>query len=77
MSFILQRNYGFDSNSCVFFDSFASPLPKEFINKSEELIMSFITLLPSYNKNIQTATRLILDYELFFWDTIYKHSIIK
>jgi hypothetical protein len=26
-------------------------------------------------KNMYTAARLIIDYELYFWDTIYKYSI--
>jgi hypothetical protein len=47
-SSILQKNYGFDSNSCLFLNNFASTLPKEFVNKSEGLIMSSIALLPSY-----------------------------
>jgi thiaminase len=76
MSSILQKNYGFDSNSCVFLDNFASPLPKEFINESKELILSSI-VFPYSEKTIRTATMLILDYELLFWDTIYKHSIIN
>ena len=76
MSSILQKNYGFDNDSCVFLDNFASALPKEFTDKSNELILSYITSL--YNeKAIRTATRLILDYELLFWDTLYKHSTIN
>ncbi|MBA3751064.1 MAG: hypothetical protein H0X03_09290 [Nitrosopumilus sp.] len=76
MSSILQKNYGFDNNSCVFLDSFASTLPKEFTNKSKELILS--SIISSYNENaIRIATRLIIDYELLFWDTLYKHSIIN
>jgi len=76
MSSMLQKNYGFDNNSCVFLDSFASALPKEFTDKSNELILSSI-ISPYYEKDIHTATGLILDYELLFWDTLYKHSIIN
>lgn len=75
MSSILQKNHGFESNSCVFLDSFASPLPKEFIDKSNELILSSV-ISPYSEKSICTSARLILDYELLFWDTLYKHSII-
>ncbi len=76
MSYIMQKNYGFDKKSCIFLDNFAAALPDEFINKSKELIISYIAI-PLNEKRIRIATRLILDYELTFWDTIYKHSIIK
>ena len=68
-----KRNYDFKSNSCTFLDKFATPLPEEFINKSNGLIISS---LPIKEKEVYTAARLILDYELSFWDTIYKYSII-
>ena len=74
ISSTLKKNYDFTSNSCTFLDKFATPLPKEFINKSNGLIIS---CLPLKEKEIYRAARLILDYELSFWDTIYKHSIIK
>ena len=74
ISFALKKNYGFTSNSCTFLDKFATPLPEEFINKSNDLIISS---LPIKEKEINKAARLILDYELSFWNTIYKHSIIK
>jgi thiaminase len=73
ISIALKKNYDFKSNSCTFFDKFATPLPEEFINKSNGLIISS---LPIKEKEVHTAARLILDYELFFWDTIYKYSII-
>jgi thiaminase len=74
MSSILKNKYGFSENSCVFLDKFATPISEEFVNKSKELIYS--AFLQS-EKSLHTAGRLILDYELSFWDTIYKHSIIK
>ncbi len=74
MSSILQKNHGLEGNSCVFLDSFASPLPKEFIGKSNELILSSVNF-PYSEKSIRTSARLILDYELLFWNTLYKHSI--
>jgi hypothetical protein len=47
-------------------------LPREeFVNESSKLIDS---AFPKYEKGMHTAARLILDYELSFWDTIYKHS---
>ena len=42
MSSILKKNYGFTDNSLVFLDKFASPLPKDFVSKSKELIDSTI-----------------------------------
>jgi thiaminase len=69
----LKKDYGFTNNSCMFLDQFAVPLPKEFIEKSSSLIMRFNP--PQKEKTIQRAARLILDYELLFWDTIYNHSI--
>ncbi|MBA2268113.1 MAG: hypothetical protein H0W19_07230 [Nitrosopumilus sp.] len=76
MSSALQKNYGFDNKSCKFLDSFATPLPKEFTDKSKELILS--SVVSSYDeKIIRTAARLILDYEILFWETIYEHSTIN
>jgi thiaminase len=73
MSSILKKNYGFTVNSCLYLDKFAFSLQEEeFVNESSKLIDS---ALPQYEKNMYTAARLILDYELSFWDTIYKHSI--
>jgi hypothetical protein len=74
ISFALKKNYDFTSNSCTFLDNFATPLPEEFINKSNSLIISSLAIK---EKEIHTAARLILDYELSFWDTIYQHSIVK
>jgi thiaminase len=72
ISSILKKRYGFSEKSCIFLDKFACPLPEEFVNKSKELIGVAIL---EHEKSLQTAARLILDYELCFWDTIYKHSI--
>ncbi|HJT48069.1 MAG TPA: hypothetical protein VJ729_07780 [Nitrososphaeraceae archaeon] len=74
MSSALKKNYGFTVNSCLFLDKFASPLQEEFIDVSSKLIDS---ALPKHEKEIYTAARLILDYELSFWDTIYKYSNIS
>jgi thiaminase len=74
ISFALKKNYDFTNDSCTFLDKFVTPLSEEFINKSNGLIISS---LPLKEKEIYTAARLILDYELSFWNTIYKHSIIK
>ena len=74
MSSILKKNYDFTDNSLVFLDKFASPLPEDFVSKSKELIDSTI---PQSHKSLCSAARLILDYELSFWDTIYKSSIIR
>ena len=71
MSSILKKSYGFTVNSCLYLDKFASSLQEEFVNESDKLIDS---AFPRYEKCMYTAARLILDYELSFWDTIYKHS---
>jgi pyrroloquinoline quinone (PQQ) biosynthesis protein C len=61
ISSFLKKGYGFTDSSCIFLDQFATPLPKEFIEKSNDLISSN---LPGKEKEIQRATRFILDYEL-------------
>jgi len=71
ISSILKRYYGFSERSCTFLDKFASPPPEEFINKSKEIIGS----AAEHEKSLRSASRLILDYELSFWETIYTHSI--
>jgi thiaminase len=73
ISSCLKKNYGFTNNSCMFLDQFAASLPEEFIEKSNNLIIRFNNLAQK-ERVIQRAARLILDYELLFWDTIYKHS---
>jgi len=67
----LKKGYGFTDSSCIFLDQFATPLPKEFIEKSNNLINSN---LPEKEREIQRATRLLLDYELLYWNTIYEYS---
>lgn len=67
----LKKKYKFSNESCRFLDGFASPLPEQFLKKSNEVIE--LNLL-AYRKEMETAARLILDYELMFWDTIYQHS---
>jgi thiaminase len=74
MSNILKKNYGFSVKSCLFLDKFASSPQEDFVNESSKLIDS---ALPKYEKEMYTAARLILDYELSFWDTIYKYSVIS
>jgi thiaminase len=71
MSSVLKKNYGFNDKSCLYLDKFASSLEEEFVNKSSKLIDS---AFPKYGKCMYKAAKLILDYELSFWDTIYKHS---
>jgi hypothetical protein len=72
MSSALKKNYDYSSNSCIFLDKFATPLPEHFVNQSNELIKN---ALPTYEKEMRRAARLILDYELSFWNTIYKYSL--
>lgn len=75
ISSCLKKNYSFTNSSCMFLDQFAAPLPKEFIEKSNSLITRFVNFSQKENTTIERAARLILDYELLFWDTIYNNSI--
>jgi thiaminase len=71
LSTALKKKYKFTNESCRFLDGFASPLPEEFLIRSNEVIESSIL---AYRKEMETAARLILDYELMFWDTLYQYS---
>ncbi len=71
ISTALETRYGFTEKSCRFLDGFAAPLPGEFLKKSNGVIE---LSLSTHKKEMETAARFILDYELMFWDTIYKHS---
>jgi thiaminase len=68
----LIRNYKFTEESCIFFYNFATPLSQDYLKKSNKIIKS--NLQQNYQE-LRIAARLILDYELLFWDTIYQHSI--
>jgi thiaminase len=68
----LKRNYIFTEESCIFFHNFATPFSQDYITKSNKIIRS--NLQQNY-RELCIAARLILDYELLFWDTIYQHSI--
>jgi thiaminase len=72
ISSALKKNYGFTEDSCRFLDRFSGPIPEEFLKKSNEVIESSLF---NYRKEMETATRLILDYELMFWDSIYQYLI--
>ncbi len=72
ISIALKKNYGFTEDSCIFLDKFAAPLPEEFLKKSNGVIESN---LPDLKKEMETAARLILNYELMFWDTVYQYLI--
>ncbi|MEP6576840.1 MAG: hypothetical protein ABJB85_10465 [Nitrososphaerota archaeon] len=72
ISAALKKNYGLTEDSCLFLDRFATPIPEEFLKKSNEVIEASIS---TYRKEMETAARLILDYELMFWDSIYQYSI--
>jgi thiaminase len=72
MSSALKKSYGYTDSSCVFLDKFAAPLSEDFVSKSNDLVKS---ALPIYEKKMSRAARLILEYELSFWDTIYNYSL--
>lgn len=71
LSKALKKRYKFTNESCRFLDTFASPLPEEFLMRTNEVIESSIV---AYRKEMENAARLILDYELMFWDTLYQYS---
>jgi thiaminase len=73
MSSALKKNYGFTNTSCAFLDNFAAPLPREFVEKSNDIVGP---ALKTKEKEMRIAARLLLGYELSFWDTINKHSAI-
>jgi thiaminase len=68
----LKKNYKFTEESCIFFHNFATPFSQDYITNSNKIIRS--NLQQNYQE-LRIAARLILDYELLFWDTIYQHSI--
>lgn len=72
ISAALKENYGFTEDNCIFLDRFAKPPPEEFLKKSSDIIESNIH---NYGKEMETAARLILDYELMFWDTLYQYIV--
>ena len=71
ISFMLKKHYGFNDEFCIFLDKFACPLPEEFILKSKKLIDIAV---PDHGRGLRYVSRILLDYELLFWDTIYRHS---
>ena len=48
-----------------FLDRFSGPIPEEFLKKSNEVIESSLS---TYKRKWKQQARLILDYELMFWD---------
>lgn len=70
----LKRKYGLQDDDSGFFDLFATPLPEEFVENATQIID---LELPGNIKEIKRVSRLILDYELMFWDTVYEHSTPK
>jgi thiaminase len=71
MSSLLKKHYRFNDQSCIFLDKFAYPLPEEFILKAKKLIDIAV---PEHRRGLRYVSRILLDYELLFWDTIYRHS---
>ena len=61
MSSALKKNYGFTNTSCAFLDNFAAPLPREFVEKSNDIVRP---ALKTKEKEMQIAARLLLGYEL-------------
>jgi thiaminase len=73
ISTALKKNYGFKEESCIFLDGFASPPPsEEFLKKVSIVIEPY---LHNRKKEMETAARLIIDFELMFWDSIYQGSM--
>ena len=72
MSETLKRNYGFTNDEVAFFDLFSTPAA-DFEKKAMSVIHRGLSggVAPVA---IETAARLLQDYEFLFWDTVWKAS---
>lgn len=72
MSRALKENYGFKSEEVAFFDLFSSPAA-DFEKKAVTVIAKGLSrgVEPVA---IKTASRLVQDYELLFWNTLWRAS---
>jgi hypothetical protein len=64
----LRTNYGFDDRACAFFDFFATPVPEP----EENALAAIQAALDSGWRpdEAQRHGRLLLNYELLFWNTL-------
>ena len=72
MSEALKRNYGFRNDEVAFFDLFSAPAA-DFEKKAMAVVDRGLSrgVAPLA---IETAARLLQDYEFLFWDTVWKAS---
>ena len=72
MSEAVKKNYGFSNEEVVFFDLFSTPAA-DFEKKAMSVIDRELSrgVAPLA---IETAARLLQDYEFLFWDTVWKAS---
>lgn len=72
MSEALKKNYGFKADEVAFFDLFSTPAA-DFEQKAVTVIDKGLSrgVAPVA---IKTAARLLQDYELLFWDTLWRAS---
>jgi hypothetical protein len=64
----LRANYGFDDNACAFFDFFATPVPEP----EQNALAAIQAALDSgwQPDEARRHGRLLLNYELMFWNTL-------
>lgn len=69
----LQDKYGLTSMDLVFFSIFSMP-PEDFETKALTVIEAGLSRGVEV-RSIRRAARLLQDYELMYWDTLYRFSI--
>jgi pyrroloquinoline quinone (PQQ) biosynthesis protein C len=73
MSRILKERYGFNGSAVRFFDHFAAEDP-EFERRSLAVVQTGLDAGVE-PRDIRRTSRLMLSYELLYWDTVYEASI--
>lgn len=69
----LERRYGIPGSALKFFELFSTPTSEEFREAALRIVEDGLRDERSI-RNIKRACRLTLEYELMFWDTIYRAS---
>jgi thiaminase len=69
----LERRYGVPSQALKFFEMFSAPPGEEYRKTALGIIGAGLTDEHDVWE-VKTACRLVLEYELMFWDAIYKAS---
>lgn len=74
MSRALKKNYGLSNKDVAFFDLFATPAA-DFEEKAVAVIERGLSRGVAHLA-IKTAARMLQDYELLFWETLWEASIL-